>query len=97
MTTVACRQSPWALLVALDGDGEARGSLYLDDGESVAPNATTWVTVSTHPKLYGFLCLRKNGIHGWANDDQIHSSPLATRPSLPGRPETTLTLILWQT
>ncbi|KAK7544788.1 alpha-glucosidase [Phyllosticta citribraziliensis] len=40
MTTAAARQSPWSLLIALDSSGEARGSLYLDDGESVVQNAT---------------------------------------------------------
>ncbi|KAI8964588.1 glycoside hydrolase family 31 protein [Daldinia sp. FL1419] len=43
LTTTAVRASPWSLLVALDGDGQASGGLYLDDGESLAPNATTWV------------------------------------------------------
>ncbi|KAI0018569.1 family 31 glycosyl hydrolase [Xylariomycetidae sp. FL0641] len=46
MTTKAVRASPWSLLVALDGDGKAEGGLYLDDGESVAPTATTWVDFS---------------------------------------------------
>ncbi|CAN8101423.1 unnamed protein product [Discula destructiva] len=46
MTTAASRQNPWGLLVALDLAGRATGTLYLDDGESVAPNATTWVQLS---------------------------------------------------
>lgn len=46
MTTTACRRNPWGLLVALDGEGAASGELYLDDGESLSPNATTWVEVS---------------------------------------------------
>ena len=40
LTTFACRQNPWGLLVALDGSGAANGTLYVDDGESVMPNAT---------------------------------------------------------
>ncbi|KAI3322938.1 glycoside hydrolase family 31 protein [Xylariaceae sp. AK1471] len=46
LTTAAVRASPWSLLVALDGKGEASGGLYLDDGESVNPEATTWVDLS---------------------------------------------------
>ncbi|KAJ5899750.1 hypothetical protein N7495_004494 [Penicillium taxi] len=40
LTTRAARNSPWSLLVALDGSGSADGELYLDDGESLSPNAT---------------------------------------------------------
>ncbi|KAH8162807.1 hypothetical protein CIB48_g5435 [Xylaria polymorpha] len=39
----AVRASPWSLLVALDVNGEASGGLYIDDGESVVPDTTTWV------------------------------------------------------
>jgi alpha-glucosidase len=39
-TTEACRQNPWGLLVALSQEGTASGSLYMDDGESLQPNAT---------------------------------------------------------
>lgn len=46
LTTSASRQNPWGVLVALDLTGNANGTLYLDDGESVVPNATTWVQVS---------------------------------------------------
>ncbi|KAL2812415.1 glycosyl hydrolases family 31-domain-containing protein [Aspergillus granulosus] len=40
LTTRDARQSPWDILVALDKDGKASGDLYLDDGESVQPDAT---------------------------------------------------------
>ncbi|KJR80878.1 alpha-glucosidase [Sporothrix schenckii 1099-18] len=43
MTTAESRANDWNLLVALDAKGGAVGKLYLDDGESVHPNATTWV------------------------------------------------------
>ncbi|KAI1124057.1 glycoside hydrolase family 31 protein [Nemania abortiva] len=46
LTTAAVRASPWSLLVALDTNGEASGGLYLDDGESVNPAATSWVDFS---------------------------------------------------
>ncbi|KAK8245922.1 glycosyl hydrolases family 31-domain-containing protein [Phyllosticta capitalensis] len=51
-TTTTARKSPWSLIVALDSSGDARGSLYLDDGESVAPNATLSVSfVATQGRL----------------------------------------------
>ena len=43
MTTRDARKTPWTILVALGVNGEATGSLYLDDGESLEPNATTMV------------------------------------------------------
>ncbi|KAI1074897.1 glycoside hydrolase family 31 protein [Whalleya microplaca] len=43
LTTADVRASPWSLLVALDAEGRASGGLYLDDGESLVPDATTWV------------------------------------------------------
>lgn len=46
LTTAAVRASPWSLLVALDTSGEANGGLYLDDGESLEPEATAWVDFS---------------------------------------------------
>ncbi|KAI8629829.1 glycoside hydrolase family 31 protein [Xylariaceae sp. FL1651] len=46
LTTAAVRASPWALIAALDADGKASGGLYIDDGESVVPEATVWVDFS---------------------------------------------------
>ena len=43
LTTRDSRRNPWGLLVALSAQGTAAGSLYVDDGESVAPNATLYV------------------------------------------------------
>lgn len=53
LTTRDSRKNPWGVIVALDLQGSAKGTLYLDDGESVAPNATTLVQVRC-----SFLCLR---------------------------------------
>ncbi|AEO70510.1 glycoside hydrolase family 31 protein [Thermothielavioides terrestris NRRL 8126] len=46
MTTTESRRNPWGLIVALDRDGSAEGELYLDDGESLEPDAVTWVHFS---------------------------------------------------
>ncbi|KAI0399857.1 glycoside hydrolase family 31 protein [Xylaria palmicola] len=46
LTTAEVRASPWSLLVALDGKGEASGGLYIDDGESVEPDSTAWIDFS---------------------------------------------------
>lgn len=52
-TTAASRRNPWSLLVALNTEGSATGQLYLDDGESVAPNATRIVDITVvHGSLY---------------------------------------------
>jgi alpha-glucosidase len=39
-TTTESRKNPWGLIVALNDDGKASGELYVDDGESVTPDAT---------------------------------------------------------
>lgn len=44
-TTATSRKMPWSLLVALDKNGNAQGSLYLDDGVSLVQNATKNVEV----------------------------------------------------
>jgi alpha-glucosidase len=45
-TTEASRKNPWTLLAALDTEGSATGSIYLDDGESVSPKATKSVSLT---------------------------------------------------
>jgi hypothetical protein len=45
-TTKTSRLNPWSLIVALDKDGEAEGSLYLDDGINIVQEATKEVKVS---------------------------------------------------
>lgn len=39
LTTRDARKLPWSVLVALDASGSANGYLYLDDGESLNPEA----------------------------------------------------------
>ncbi|KAI0390760.1 glycoside hydrolase family 31 protein [Xylariaceae sp. FL0594] len=46
LTTAAVRASPWSLLVALDAAGEATGGLYVDDGESIEPEASLWIDLT---------------------------------------------------
>ena len=46
-TTATSRKSSWSLLIALDANGEAQGSLYLDDGVSLVPNAIKEIEVRT--------------------------------------------------
>lgn len=48
-TTKTSRLSPWSLIVALDKNGEAEGSLYLDDGINIEQEATKEVQVSAMP------------------------------------------------
>jgi alpha-glucosidase len=43
MTTTAARLTPWSIIIAVGVSGEALGSLYLDDGESVVPDTTKTV------------------------------------------------------
>ena len=44
-TTATSRRMAWSLLVALDGQGEAEGSLYLDDGVSLEQEASKYIEV----------------------------------------------------
>jgi len=55
MTTAAARNTSWSVLVALGMTGSASGSLYLDDGESLEPNATLYVNVGlSESTLFSF-------------------------------------------
>ncbi|OAP56192.1 hypothetical protein AYL99_09371 [Fonsecaea erecta] len=47
MTTRDARNTSWSIIVAPGVDGSANGSLYLDDGESLSPNATKLVTLTS--------------------------------------------------
>ncbi|KAG0649653.1 Alpha-glucosidase [Hyphodiscus hymeniophilus] len=53
MTTKASRSNPWGLIAAIGKGGNAKGQLYMDDGESLVPNATRLVQFSlTHGALH---------------------------------------------
>ena len=45
-TTATSRLRPYNILVALDAEGKADGSLYLDDGESLVQEATKYIQVT---------------------------------------------------
>ncbi|KAH8797348.1 glycosyl hydrolases family 31-domain-containing protein [Xylogone sp. PMI_703] len=46
MTTKECRANPWGLIVANGANGNAKGQLYLDDGERLKPNDMLLVELS---------------------------------------------------
>ncbi len=46
LVTRDARKNPWGVIAALSLDGSASGSLYVDDGASLVPNATLYVEVS---------------------------------------------------
>ena len=46
LVTRDARRNPWGVIAALSLEGSARGTLYVDDGESLVPNATLYVEVS---------------------------------------------------
>ncbi|KXL49372.1 MAG: glycoside hydrolase family 31 protein [Acidomyces sp. 'richmondensis'] len=45
-TTSECRNSPWSLICALSREGTASGQIYIDDGESLIPNANLLVDLT---------------------------------------------------
>ncbi|TKA74673.1 hypothetical protein B0A55_04709 [Friedmanniomyces simplex] len=66
-TTKTSRTNPWSLIVALDGNGQANGELYLDDGISLVPNATKNVEFT----------YANNTLHGTVSGDYHDGIPLA--------------------
>ena len=67
MTTAACRASPWSLIAALDADGRAEGSLYVDDGVSVDP---------TESLLVDFTAA-EGALYASARGEYVDANPLA--------------------
>lgn len=67
MTTLENRASPWSLLVSSSLHSSASGSLYLDDGESLVPNATLWIELS----------MTGNSLFASARGSFVDSNPLA--------------------
>lgn len=60
-TTTTTRENTYELLIALDKNGQASGSLYLDDGYSLSPNETKLVEVSCFAQQTFFRMLAKQG------------------------------------
>ena len=46
LVTRDARKNPWGVIAALSMEESASGSLYVDDGASLVPNATLYVEVS---------------------------------------------------
>ena len=88
MTTRDARKNPWGVIAALDLEGAASGSLYIDDGESVMPNATLYVDVSLFPvpfpisptSLTHIALTRFRPTINLATVDRLHFLPLRLRP-----------------
>lgn len=59
-TTTESRQNPYGVVVALDKNGAASGSVYLDDGVSNTPNATSTVK---YVAMNGTLSATRNGTY----------------------------------
>lgn len=60
MTTKALRQNDFELLVAPDADGNATGTLYLDDGESLEQAGTSEITFTLEDNR-----IKMNGAFGF--------------------------------
>jgi alpha-glucosidase len=67
LTTKEARNTPWSLLTALSSNGTAAGDLYIDDGESVEPDATLNVVFKA----------QASSLSARAKGDWKESNPLA--------------------
>jgi hypothetical protein len=82
-TTTETRANPWGILVALDSDRKAKGDLYLDNGESLVPNATKIVDVSEIGLAWRFVFPLSLVLFLWPPQLTIvilSSSPTTTTP-----------------
>jgi len=57
LTTRDARNTSWSIIVAPGVDGSATGSLYLDDGESLSPNATKLVSLTSSTTSNGTMSI----------------------------------------
>ncbi|KAK3068578.1 hypothetical protein LTR53_013741 [Teratosphaeriaceae sp. CCFEE 6253] len=78
LTTAATRNNPYSLVVALDESGEASGSLYLDDGESLVQNATKLIQFS-----YTANCLSTTINGTYTAEPPLANVTIAGAPCLP--------------
>ena len=79
MTTRDARNTPWSLLAALNGDGEASGQLYIDDGESLQPEKTLDVKFEA-----GCSSLRASSCGNWKEENPLANVTLLGVPECPG-------------
>ena len=86
LVTRDARKNPWGIIAALSLEGSASGSLYVDDGASLAPNATLYVEVET-PPLFALSNLPE------FRSLILTSSPLRTKLCMPLGAECTKTPI----
>lgn len=75
MTTTAARLTPFVLLVALDGNGLAEGSLYLDDGEQISLDVYSSVSYDATSVDYADESYAAGGIIQSTVITSLYSSP----------------------
>jgi alpha-glucosidase len=64
MTTAATRKFPFEIIIAPDSDGKAKGSLYLDDGDSIEQAGTSEITFTFEDGL-----LSVDGTFGYTGEE----------------------------
>ncbi|KAF2714515.1 glycoside hydrolase family 31 protein [Pleomassaria siparia CBS 279.74] len=78
LTTNATRNTPYSLVVALDSNGKASGSLYLDDGYSLVPDAIKLVEFT-----YADGCLKYTSEGSYASTQPLANITVAGLQSTP--------------
>ncbi|KAF1962356.1 alpha/beta-glucosidase agdC [Byssothecium circinans] len=68
-TTTALRKENFELFIALDADGKAKGSLYLDDGESLMQSAVSEIEFSFEGST-----IKASGSFGFKTDVRVKSA-----------------------